>query len=165
MRSTFKLIILLTVLNLSCKKNQNNLSIKKANIDEQIDIVRIENIPDTVFVNKVYFGKIEYKSQLDTIEISKGDIRHVVMFTTTQNGYFKDIESIEKVKHDIFAINKSSFIEFAFSFENVGPNNFNAIIEDMVMLDNYYGVEKSRIITRLTEIQKEIFVIDSTDLN
>ncbi len=152
--STFIIAILI-----SCKNKINNdKETDKIENNTKQDYATFKNFPDTAVVNKIYLGEIKYESMLDTNKISKEDSRAIFFFVTTQEGTFNDVESIEKVKHEIFERDKDSIIRFRFFFEKSGMHNFKGIIQDLVILNEYYGGEKSRMITRLTDIEKEIFV-------
>lgn len=158
------LILLAVFIIISCSDNKGDKKASKKNLGSKY-IFSIKHFPDTVLVDKIYEGEIEYESELDTINLPNEDERFIFLYITTQKGSFKDIEAIKKVEHEVFKIDKNGIIAFRFKFKNTGVNYFNGMIEDMVILNNHYKDGKARIITHLTEIKKEVFVIDKNESN
>ncbi len=159
MKIRLLLSVLLIVLSFNCKREINDSkNIQKKNIKQEY--TKFKNFPDTVHLNKVYYATMEYASKLDTIKLSTGVTRDIFFYVTTQEGTFESVEEIERAKHEVFGKDETGSIQFRFAFEKLGVNNFKGIIQDMVILENYYENGNARIITRLTEIDKEIFVVD-----
>jgi len=159
------LIVLLVLFIVSCKKNKTSeiKFVKPLTNKKQENIKNIEgyDLPDTVVVNKIYIRKFKYTSELDTIKPSKDVKRFVFFFITKEEGDFKDVEAIEKVKYEVFAIDKMDTIKYGFKFEKTGYNRFQGIIQDMVLIGNVENDQKGRIITHETKIDKDIFVLDN----
>lgn len=160
----FKLLIVVSIfLFTSCIIKKENESIGK----DVNKVIRVSNnsiyLPDTLSVNEIYKNELIYSSELDTINLSEKDHRFIILYLTTEDGTFNEVEVIEKVKHKAFTTGENDdVIQFEFSFDKLGMNPLNMLIEDMVILDSYYG-DKSRIITYLTTIKKEIFVFEDSN--
>ena len=144
-------IVSLSVLFLSCnKKVQSDTEQKK----EFKTIVEFRDMPDSLILNKTYYSRLYYKSVLDSIKLRKNDNRYIFLYVTTEEGTFKEVEEIKQVEHRIFLLNDSiNTFEFEFEIKNTRFNTIKAIIEDMVILDNYYKDGKARIITNLHQIE------------
>jgi len=154
-------VIIFTFLLISCVNKKGDEKVEKEIYNSNRISNNLISLPDTVFINKIYKKKLVYSSKLDTIKLSEKDNRFIILYLTTQDGIYNEVESIEKVKHNEFTTNENSnLIPFEFTFTKYGIHHFSGIIEDMVVLDNYYHDGKSRVITYLTTIEKEVFVIE-----
>lgn len=156
-------IVLISLTIISCLSKKEK--VKTINSLESKNIFSVKHFPDTVLVDKIYEGEIEYESELDTITLIEGEERFIFLYITTEKGVFKDIKAIKNVKHEVFNIDEKGIIAFKFMFKEKGVNYFKGIIEDMVLLNDYDEDGKARIITHLTEIKKEVFVINKRESN
>lgn len=150
-----KLFILLTLLIfISCSKVQNKFNsnyFKKSN-----DILLFE-FPDTVYEKQVVYGKVKYNLQLDSLELSEIDERFVLFYITTHKGEL-NLKSVEKIEHSIFIDTiGNGTINFNVNFANSGNNLLNGIIEDKIFLKTPTKEGKIRIITKETNISKEVY--------
>ncbi len=152
--------IIICLIIISCSNRGGEKKVK--DIAKELaseNIFNIQNFPDTVLLDKVYMGKMNYTSELDTINLLEGEERFIFFYITTQDGDFHDIEEIEKVEHEVFKVGENKVINFQFKFKKKGINYFTGIIQDMILLNDTDNDGESRIITHLTEINKEVFVI------
>jgi hypothetical protein len=145
---------LVTFLMFSCDNGVN----KDKNSNPQNSAEILNFFPDTILIDAVYEGKINYTSELDTIQLSEEDNRFIFLFISTEKGEFNTVESIKKVKHVAFTSNKENEIYYTLKFDKDGLNYINCIIEDMVILNSFTNDGKSRVLTKLTLINKEILV-------
>lgn len=152
-----KLIILLTLLIfISCSNGQNKFN--SNNFKKSNDILLFE-FPDTVYEKQVVYGKVKYNLQLDSLELSEIDERFVLLYITTHKGEL-NLKSVEKIEHSVFIDTiGNGTINFNVNFANSGNNLLNGIIEDKIFLKTPTKEGKIRIITKETNISKEVYTI------
>ncbi|NRS90007.1 hypothetical protein HNQ02_002942 [Flavobacterium sp. 7E] len=124
--------------------------------------------PDTVYINEEYNGKIEYKSDLDTITTGFDDVKKArflfYSFLTTDNKNYGD-EHLKKIVKDTFVAETHRVIPlYKIKFDKLGLNYFDGIITDEVMIENgmknKMGESKTRIITHQTRLTRGVYVIN-----
>lgn len=101
-------LVILLLIVFSCKNKLDNIEIQKTN--HKHDTVRslVEfafEFPDTVYINKLYYGKIKYKCILDTITTSFDDprkLRYITFYMTKTRSIDYEDKQLYKVKLDTF---------------------------------------------------------------
>ena len=162
MKKEFIVLLSSFIFFLSCKDKEDSIEENKIN-KSQISL----DFPDTVFVNKPYNGRINYKNALDTITKSLDDIkkyRFIEYSYTKTNTINYDEKHLKNIVTDTFIALKSSFIPLNnIQFDKLGVNYIDGMITDEVMIDNGIKNEKGepviRIITNEFRVTKEVFVI------
>lgn len=160
-----KLVFFLTTILLilfSCTKEKKILETSYNN-NYKISFV----FPDTVFVNELYDGKINYKNDLDTIDTTLNNLKKYryidYYFLKTKNVNYSD-EYLKKIITDTFtAVHHRSIPLYAIRFDSLGVNYIDGIITDEVMIENgaknNKGKPMTRIITNEFRATKKVFVI------
>lgn len=155
-------IFIILLLLISCKKEvvilkepvENDLSI---NID----------FPDTVFINKGYDGKINYKNDLDTVTktLNKLNPLRTIAFTflkTDEINYSN--QHLKKIVTDTFYSESNKTIPFFVKLDNLGIYYIDGIITDEVVIENggknSKGELMDRIITNEFRATKKVVVIE-----
>ncbi|NRT13757.1 hypothetical protein HNP99_000082 [Flavobacterium sp. 28A] len=123
--------------------------------------------PDTVFVNEKYDGKIEYKSDLDTIttvfdDVKKARFMYYSFLTTNDKNY--EVEYLKTIVTDTFvAISNKEIPLYNIKFNRLGLNYFDGIITDEVMIENggkdKNGGLNTRVITHETRLTRGVYVV------
>ena len=91
------------------------------------------------------------------MELSEIDERFVLFYITTHKGEL-NLKSVEKIEHSIFIDTiGNGTINFNVNFANSGNNLLNGIIEDKIFLKTPTKEGKIRIITKETNISKEVY--------
>lgn len=162
MRKTIILTII-TLITISCKENKKTT--KKYKITgHEISIT----FPDTVFVNELYDGKINYKNDLDSIDTTLNNIKKYryidYYFVKTKNINYTD-EYLKQNSTDTFtAEHHRSIPLYAIRFDSLGVNYIDGIIVDEVNISHgaksKNGKPMDRIITHEFRITKKVIVID-----
>ncbi|MFH6947852.1 hypothetical protein ACHRV6_05135 [Flavobacterium sp. FlaQc-51] len=144
----------------SCKKEKK--------IVERSDNYKISFVfPDTVFVNELYDGKINYENDLDTIDTTLNNpkkYRYIdYYFVKTKNVNYTD-EYLKKITSDTFtAEHYRSIPLYAIRFDRLGVNYIDGLITDKVMIQIGEKDEKGDILTRIItnefRVTKKVFVI------
>ena len=154
-------LIILSVLN-SCKDETK--IIKKTPELKTINLI----FPDTVYVNELYDGKIEYNNDLDTITTNLDDVK---------KARFLDYNFLltTDVKHDVNYLKKNAkgnFVAetnriiplYGIMFRKLGLNYFDGIITDEVRIENgaqgKKGEPLTRIITDEIRLTRGVYVIE-----
>lgn len=123
--------------------------------------------PDTVFVNELYDGKINYENDLDTIDTTLNNpkkYRYIdYYFVKTKNVNYTD-EYLKKITSDTFtAEHYRSIPLYAIRFDSLGVNYIDGLITDKVMIQIGEKDEKGDIMTRIItnefRVTKKVFVI------
>lgn len=160
MKYIFSLIIFLLLI--SCKKEERKIELKT-------EFKKIKLIfPDTVYINEIYDGKINYINDLDTITTSFDDLqkdRYVYYaFTKTKNINYNDA-NLKKIKTDTLGARNNRLIPlYNISFNKLGLNYFDGIITDEVRIQNgskdKNGKPITRIITNEIRLTRGVYVIE-----
>ncbi|KQB39532.1 hypothetical protein RC62_1214 [Flavobacterium aquidurense] len=153
----FSTIIFLILV--SCKKEKK--------IVERSDNYKISFVfPDTVFINELYNGKINYKNSLDTITTSFDDIKknRYIYYSYIKNKSINYDDSLKKIIRDTFGARNNKLIPlYNIKFDKLGLNYIDGFITDEVMIDNgaknAKGESMTRIITNEFRVTKKVFVI------
>lgn len=166
-----KIIVLGFIICLfSCKKEK----IKKIDIKEtKTNNFSIEfDFPDTVYVNKSYNGKINYKNILDTVTISLTDPKKYRFidygFTVTKDINY-DVEHLKKIETDTFTSETNRMIPLYYMrFNNAGVRYIDGIITDQVEIDGIMLREgkmqpSTRIITHEFRATHKVVVIEEKE--
>ncbi|OMQ12077.1 hypothetical protein BXU01_09635 [[Flexibacter] sp. ATCC 35103] len=149
---------------ISCKKEKKIVE-KSAKDNYEISIV----FPDTVFINKPYNGKINYKNSLDTITTTLDDIHKArfieYAFIKTQTINYSD-KYLKKIVTDTFVTRNNREIPlYNIRFNHLGLNYIDGIITDKVMIEIGEEDEKGNILTRIItdefRFTKKVFVINN----
>lgn len=152
------LLSLISLFLLSCK-NESALSVNSENLDN--DSLQVE-FPNTLPVNQTFKGEIQYFSPLDSIKLSENANRFTFLYISTDTVGYEKLESIESSENyrAFFKENRDNFIPFEYSFTTLGDNFFSGIIVDEVILENYYGNGKGRIITHEVKLLVKVKVVE-----
>ena len=155
-------IIVLTLL-VSCKKQEVE-AVKERNKNDEATLI----FPDTVYINEGYDGKIEYKSDLDTITTSLDDVKkyryieYYFLITKDKNYTDKHLKTI--VKDTAYADSNRRIPLLYIKFDKLGLNYFDGIITDEVSVINgskgKKGEPMTRIITHETRLTRGVYVIE-----
>ncbi|SHL02932.1 hypothetical protein [Flavobacterium chilense] len=146
----------------SCKKNEEvlNKEIKKK-IEYKIEF------PDTVYVNDLYSGVINYKSILDTITTSFDDKkknRYVLFYLTIVDKPDPDYIHLKKVAKKFGADNNKEISIYDVKFTKPGINYIDGIINDCVIIDtgkkDKNGSQLVRLIENEERITRKVIVIN-----
>ncbi len=166
-------LILLFVFS-SCKdeskKDEPTKSIRNYVKQKKAEILIKFDFPDTVYINKSYDGRIEYKSILDTIttnvlEEKNGKNRYVIFSLTKTNNINYNTKQLKKVKLDTFGAISNRVIPFSgIKFTNLGTNYIDGIINDQAIIANSLKEKKAddkvRIIENETRATHKVVVIE-----
>jgi len=153
--------LVLTCLVISCK--QENKSYPDVDIKKNEDVFLDFYFPDTVKLNAKYFGKILYKSSLDSITtelFKEGDsLRILALYLrkkkSIEGSNYKNI--INAVEKDTFVPYKSDSIAFNLKFINKGLNYIEGVLEDKIYLKEA-DTSEMRIITKYHYITVPVYV-------
>lgn len=154
---------------ISCKDE-----VKQNEVNQVKDVKTKEEFPinlyfeDTIFVNELYNGKINYKNGLDTITTSLSDVKkyrfihYAYTGTKTLN---KNIDSLKNIVSDTAWAENNRIIPLKnILFRKAGVYYIDGIITDEVSIENSSVNEKgkpmTRIITDEFRVTKKIVVID-----
>lgn len=156
-------IFIIVILAISCKKEAVIIKeSKKHNLSISIDF------PDTVFVNKGYDGKINYKNDLDTITKTLNKLNPlrtiVYRFLKTDVINYSN-QHLKKIVKDTFYTDIHNSIPFFAQLDSLGIYYIDGIITDEVIIENGGKNSKSelmdRIITNEFRVTKKVVVIEN----
>ena len=153
--------ILLILLFFACKSKEDKSSEHSLSNEQNSDSLKVV-LPKVVILNEVVKGEIKFKSHLDSLSLSDKDKRFTILYVVTDTIEYETISEIEKREHQIFIEKEKGIIPFNCSFSSLGDNYFTGIIEDQVILDNYSGDGKARILTNETRIIVKVNVKSTT---
>ena len=123
---------------------------------------------DTVIVNKIYNGKINYKNDLDTITTSLNNIKKYryidYYFLKTKTVDYEDAY-LKKIVTDTFTSETNRVIPiYNIRFNKLGINYIDGVIIDEVSIENENrnknGQITTRVITNEFRATKKVVVID-----
>lgn len=165
------ILSLFLIISFSCKEKRNNILNENNDYNVNIREYFLDfYFPDTVNIKHVYEGKIIYKGVLDTITSKlfvKGDtLRIITLYIKDNIKYIKDdYEHILKSQvSDTFYANKgSNDILFEYSFNKLGVNYLEGVLEDEVYI-TASDTSEVRIITKYNHITLPVFVTDDENI-
>lgn len=154
----------------SCKDNANSekeLIKKKVAVKNKFKNSSVEfnfDFPDTIYVNKEYNGKINYKSVLDSITTSFEDdkkSRYITFYMNKTKDLNYRIEDLKKMKLDTFgALNNRLIPIYGIKFSEVGVHYLDGIINDHISIDTNKGEDKVRYIENVVRASHKVIVIE-----
>ena len=176
-KNVLSIFIILSVLQIiiSCKDDvQTKLPNIKGDITSDKDyskkgIVFKLEFPDTVYVNQLNDGLINYKSPFDTIITVFGNEkknRYTRFILTTTNDVDYDLKHLKQIVKDTFgALNNRSIPFYDIRFSKKGVYYIDGIIKDIVSIDTVTKPTKKDYLIRLLENEKrvthKVIVIDN----
>ncbi|WP_147406591.1 hypothetical protein [Flavobacterium endophyticum] len=152
-------VIIVTVVSLffslfivSCKENLNK---EKETINKKTDslktfkndIVEFDfDFPDTIYINKIYNGKINYRSVLDTITTTfdnEQKSRYILFYMKRTKSINYKIEELKKMKLDTFGATDNRTIPiYGIKFTELGVHYLDGIINDHIAIDTLISSKK-----------------------
>lgn len=157
----------LLLLVLSCRRDKPIEKISTKNLTETAAFVKFV-FPDTVYINKLYNGKIEYKGVLDTITTSfdeKTKSRYISFYMTKTKNIDYEMKQLYKVKLDTFgAIDNRTIPFYDLKFTELGVNYIDGIINDHLTIDTLTKpkpTDKVRYIENVLRATHKVVVIES----
>lgn len=162
--------LLISTAIFSCKNEPHTEEkiIKKTAKNNFLPVTVDFEFPDTVYINKLYDGKIKYWSVLDTITTSFDDpqkIRYISFYMTkTQSINYED-EDLYKVKLDTFgALDHNTIPFYDIKFSELGVHYIDGLINDHVIIDTLPKIrnpdDKVRYIEKVVRATHKVVVID-----
>ncbi len=160
----------------SCKDNQNAEKgrVKKEGIvhngfkNETVEFYF--DFPDTVYINKVYKGNINYKSVLDTITKTFDDkkrSRYILYYMRNTKDIKYSVDELKKMELDTFgAINNKSIPIYGIKFSELGTYYLDGIIDDHVTVDTFSqkSIDKVRYIENLVRATHKVIVVNEPNI-
>lgn len=156
------LLLIFVVCFTSCKKDLNNIeSNKEKNFYAKV------NFPDTIYLNKYYNGKINYRNALDTITASLNNpekYRFIdFAFLRTDNINYNE-DYLKKIVTDTFTSENNRIIPlYNIFFDKLGVNYIDGIITDQVSIEgggkDKAGKPMTRIITNEFRVSHKVIVV------
>ena len=150
----------------SCKNETEPKLIKK--IDKGNFKISVD-FPDTVYINKRYNGRINYKNDLDSLTTKLLDVKKFRLieyaFLITNNINY-DVKHLKTIVKDTIYTNNNRFIPLsAISFNKLGVNYLDGIITDEVNIDTLALREgkmqaSTRIISDDFRVTHKVIVIE-----
>lgn len=161
-------LILFTGL-LSCKKEvtkKTNLKVSQEDLKPDIEFI----FPDTTYLNKSYFGVINYKGkELDTFnidyhsELEKDGKVRLIYFQSKYTRNFDEKLSFNNKIIDTFIASSNNKIPIDdIKFNELGLNFIDGLLTDEVYIKLKDG--NTRIITKEYRVTQRVFVVDSTSV-
>lgn len=133
---------------ISCKEEQKKTNkLISNNFKVSIDF------PDTVYINKSYNGKINYKNRLDTVTTSLNDVKKYrfidYTFLRTKKIDYNE-KYLKKIVTDTFTSETNRIIPlYNIWFDKLGVNYLDGIITDEVSIENGAKDKKGNPMTRI----------------
>ena len=167
---TIILSSLLLSLVFSCKKDTPIEKKNTINLNETTAFVKFI-FPDTVYINKLYKGKIKYKGILDTITTSFDDkikSRYISFYMTKTKNIDYETKQLYKVKLDTFgAIDNRTIPFYNIKFTELGIHYIDGIINDHLTIDTLTTpkkpTDKVRYIENVVRATHKVVVIENPD--
>jgi len=124
--------------------------------------------PDTVYINKLYDGKIKYKCILDTITTSFDDprkLRYITFYMTKTRSIDYEDKQLYKVKLDTFgALDHNNIPFYDVKFSELGIYYIDGLINDNVIIDTITQIRKPtdefRYIEKVVRATHKVVVIN-----
>jgi hypothetical protein len=166
-------IFLSSLIIISCKDNLNSEKeiVKEVeNVQKKFKNKLVEfefDFPDTIQVDKLYNGKIKYKSVLDTITTSFDDEKksRYISFYMSKTKYINyEIEELKTMRLDTFgAIDNRTIPFYDLKFTELGVHYIDGIINDHISIDTLIkskkSIDKVRYIENVVRATHKVVVI------
>ena len=161
-------ILFLTIIltTFSCQKEKRKPNVSNREATTYIDFVI--DFPDTVYINKLYDGKIKYRSGLDSIITVFGDkqknryVRFIAAKPSENISY--DIEVLRKKVKDTFGAHNNRTIPlYDIKFSKLGVNYIDGLIDDIVFIDTIKNPKNDDLLPLLrneTRATLKVYVIE-----
>ena len=150
-KSLLFLLFLSTIVTSCVKESKKTILTKKDNL--------ILKFPDSVLINEQIKGQLDYNLVLDTLKEQEIGSRYVFLHLTTESSKDLTLAEIKAMNHLTFedTTNTGKFI-FKTQFNSIGNRTFSASIEDIIVLKDSLPNKKVRIITKETNVSKNVIV-------
>jgi len=166
MEQIFKVIkcafILLIIISCNNKKAENSNQDLETDLDLYKNKILFCSFPDTVKVNKVIEGRLEY--DVSNIDSSITSSRFLELLLSTNIN--KELAGYKEIENNILlsyvdTLNTGKF-EFKAVFEKKGKQMLNIVIRDNKFLKNQKNIPQDKMILRTSDclFSKEVFVVD-----
>lgn len=160
----------LLMLVFSCKRDTSIEKKNTENLTESTAFVKFV-FPDTVYINKLYKGKIKYKGILDTITTSFDDkikSRYIVFYMTKTKNINYKTKQLYKTKLDTFgAIDNRTIPIYGIKFTELGVHYIDGIINDHITIDTLINsknpTDKVRYIENVFRATHKVVVIENSN--
>ena len=166
-------IFLSSLIILSCKDSLNvekEIVKGKENVQKKFKNKLVEfefDFPDTIYINKLYNGKLRYKSVLDTITTSFDDekkSRYISFYMNKTKDVNYKIEELKTMKLDTFgAIDNRTIPFYKIKFTELGVHYIDGIINDHVSIDTLIqfnkSIDKVRYIENVVRATHKVVVV------
>ena len=166
-------ISVLLLITFSCKKELSNTDdvqkrLNHKQVSEKGSAEFVFEFPDTVFINKIYNGKILYKGIFDTITTSFNDekkSRYISYYMTQSKNKINNLEQFYKIKLDTFgAINNRIIPFYDIKFKELGTFYIQGFINDHVLIDSIIGesnpTDEARYVEKIVIASHKVIVIN-----
>ncbi|MCC9020260.1 hypothetical protein [Flavobacterium lipolyticum] len=164
MERIFKIIsfafTVLLITSCNNKKEENSTETLKSNLSKSK--ILFCSFPDTVKVNKVIDGKLQYDvSNIDSTVTSSRFL--VLVLSTSVNkelANYKEVDNNALLSY-VDSLNTGKF-EFKAVFEKKGKQMLNIVIRDHKFLKPQKNIPRDKMILRTSDclFSKEVFVVD-----
>lgn len=162
---------ILLIILVSCKENRS--SEKEIVIQNKFKNGYVEfnfDFPDTIYINEVYNGKINYKSVLDTITTSfedKRKSRYITYYMNKTQDVNYNLKDLKKMNLDTFgAINNRTIPIYGIKFSELGVHYLDGIINDHISIDTFSqskkNEDKARYIENVVRATHKVIVIEKS---
>lgn len=164
MEQIFKIIsfafTVLLITSCNNKKEENSNQDLKSNLSKSK--ILFCSFPDTVKVNKVIDGKLQYDvSNIDSTITSSRFL--VLLLSTSVNKELADYDEVNnnRLLTYVDSLNTGKF-EFKAVFEKKGKQMLNIVIRDNKFLKNQKNIPPDKMILRTSDclFSKEVYVVD-----
>jgi hypothetical protein len=165
------LILISILLFVSSCEDETSKTIKNLGKQKTPEVWVKFDFPDTVYRNKSYNGKIEFKSILDTIttnvlEENNGKNRYIIFSLIKTKDINYDIKQLKKIKLDTFGALSNRVIPISdIKFTELGTNYIDGILNDQAVIDditkNKNAKNRVRIIENEVRATHKVVVIEN----
>lgn len=148
-------IALIFLFTISCSSKHGSVESKQESVNMTV-IYQKEIEPDTE-----YLGKLIMDFHLDTLKLTKKDLRLTALFLN-QTKNETSTEYLTKNRDNLPVFGKieegNDTLYFSYKFKNEGVFYLEGIIEDAVILNNYYKDGSDRNINNLIKFSRKVTV-------
>lgn len=164
-----KILLFISALFFSSCKKELKENQEKVNLKTKAGYNKIAfDFPDTIFINEKYDGQINYKNILDTITTSLENpkkYRSIYYYCLKTKSIYKESQLKLMITDSLITDNNRNIPLFDISFDKLGVNYLDGIIEDKVMIDTTIIKNRKkepyvRVITNQFRATKKVVVID-----